>query len=195
MKRLKTSLIAAMAVLTAGTLFAADWYVSPAGKKKASGNAPAAALKDLYRAINKAKAGDRILIAGGKYTGQMGASEIIINKPLTIVGGYSADFSQRDVVKYPTIIQPANDKNDTKGLGLVTLKLPNGKGPDMVIDGLVLDQSYMNSYHTVKGKPAGVETGMWLEPPAKGAKDKFGSAKSYSIFSETKSRYEGNIII
>ena len=176
-------------------LAAADWYVSSAGKKKAAGNAPGAPLKDLYRAISKAQPGDRILIAGGKYAGQMGASEIVITKPLTLIGGYSADFSQRDVVKYPTVIQPANDKNDTKGLGLVTLKLPNGKGPDMVIDGLVIDQSYMNSYHTVKGKPAGVETGMWLEPPAKGANDKFGSAKSYSIFSETKSRYEGNIII
>ncbi len=195
MKGMKISLIAVMAALSAGTLFAADWYVSPTGKKKAEGNAATAPLKDLYRAIKKAKAGDRILLAAGKYTGQMGASEIIIDKPITLIGGYSTDFSQRDVTKFASVIQPANDKNDTKGLSVITLKLPNGKGPDMVIDGLVIDQSYMNSYHTVKGKPAGVETGMWLEPPAKGAKDKFGSAKSYSIYNPTMSRYEGNIII
>ncbi|MBR4662264.1 MAG: right-handed parallel beta-helix repeat-containing protein [Lentisphaeria bacterium] len=195
MKKMKIGLIAVMTALTAGSLFAADWYVSAAGKKKAAGNAADAPLKDLYRAIKKAKAGDRILIAGGKYTGQMGASEIVIDKPITMIGGYSPDFAQRDVAKYPTMIQPANDKNDTKGLSVITLKLPNGKGPDMVIDGLVIDQSYMNSYHTVKGKPAGVETGMWLEPPAKGAKDKFASAKSYSIYNPTMSRYEGNIII
>ena len=53
----------------------------------------------------------------------------------------------------------------------------------------------MNSYHDTKGKPEGVETGMWLEPPAKGSKDQFASAKSYSIYSETAGRFEGNVII
>ncbi|MBQ9337202.1 MAG: right-handed parallel beta-helix repeat-containing protein [Lentisphaeria bacterium] len=191
----KKGLFAVLVAAVVCPMAAADWYVSPAGKKKAAGNAPSAPLKDVYTAISKAKAGDRILLAAGKYTGQMGASEIIIDKPISLIGGYSPDFSQRDLVKYPSMIQPANDKNDTKGLSVITLKLPNGKGPDMVIDGIVIDQSYMNSYHTVKGKPAGVETGMWLEPPAKGANDKFGSAKSYSIYNPTASRYEGNIII
>ena len=36
---------------------------------------------------------------------------------------------------------------------------------------------------------------MWLEPPAKGPKDKFASAKSYSIYKETKNRYQGNITV
>jgi len=190
-KGLLTAIIAALVC----PVFAADWYVSPNGKKKNPGNAPNAPMKDIYKAVKAARPGDRILLTEGKYTGQMGASEIVIDKPLALIGGYNSDFSQRDVVKFPTMIQPANDKNDTKGLGVITLKLPNGKGPDMVIDGLIIDQSYMNSYHTIKGKPAGVETGMWLEPPAKGAKDKFASAKSYSIYSPTQSRYEGNIII
>ena len=192
---LKFGWLAALAVLTIAPLSAADWYVSPAGKNKNAGNAPDAPLKNIPKAIQKAKPGDTIRIAAGNYSGQMGASEIIIDKPVTILGSYSPDFSSRDIVKYTTLIQPANEKNDTKGIGLLTLKLPNGPGPDMVIDGLVIDQSYMNSYHTVKGKPEGVETGMWLEPPAKGAKDKFASAKSYSIYSETQCRYEGNIII
>ena len=191
----KKGLFAVLVAAVVCPMTAADWYVSPAGKKKAAGNTPDAPLKDIYRAIKAAKPGDTIRLAAGKYTGQMGASEIIIDKPLTLMGGFSPDFKQRDLVKFPSVIQPANDKNDTKGLGVITMKLPNGKGPDMVIDGLVIDQSYMNSYHTVKGKPAGVETGMWLEPPAKGAKDKFGSAKSYSIYNPVASRYEGNIII
>ena len=191
----KKGLFAVLVAAVVCPMTAADWYVSPAGKKKAAGNTPDAPLKDIYRAIKAAKPGDTIRLAAGKYTGQMGASEIIIDKPLTLMGGFSPDFKQRDLVKYPSVIQPANDKNDTKGLGVITMKLPNGKGPDMVIDGLVIDQSYMNSYHTVKGKPAGVETGMWLEPPAKGANDKFGSAKSYSIYNPVASRYEGNIII
>ena len=134
-------------------------------------------------------------MAEGSYSGLLGASEIKIEKPVTIIGGYSTDFATRDVCAHATKIQPPNDKNDSKGLGVITLKLPNGKGPDMVLDGIVIDQAFMNSYHDVKGKPAGVETGMWLEPPAKGSKDKFASAKSYSIYSETASRYEGDIII
>ena len=65
----------------------------------------------------------------------------------------------------------------------------------MVIDGIVIDQSFMNSYHDTKGKPEGVETGMWLQGPAKGSKDKFASAASYSIYSETQNRFEGNVIV
>ena len=172
-----------------------ELYVSQStGSKKGPGT-KAAPFKTIYDAVKKANPGDIIYIAEGNYTGKLGASEIIIDKPVTLMGGFKADFSARDIAAYPTLIQPANAKNDTKGLAVLTLDLPNGKGPDMVIDGLVIDQSYMNSYHDVKGKPEGVETGMWLEPPAKGSKDQFASAKSYSIYKPTANRFEGNVII
>ncbi|MBQ7731417.1 MAG: right-handed parallel beta-helix repeat-containing protein, partial [Lentisphaeria bacterium] len=110
--------------------------------------------------------------------------------------GYSDDFATRDLAKFTTKIQPPNDKNDSKGLGVLVLKMPNGQaGTKMVVDGIVIDQSFMNSYHDTKGKPEGVETGMWLQGPAKGSKDKFASAASYSIYSETQNRYEGDVII
>lgn len=190
-KVLSILLLVAFAITT----FGADLYVSQeTGKKKGPGTKEAP-FRAIHDALKQAAAGDTIHLAAGNYTGALGASEIIIDKPVTLIGGYTADFASRDVLKNPTLIQPANDKNDTKGLGLVTLKLPAGPGPAMVIDGLIIDQSYMNSYHDVKGKPEGVETGMWLEPPAKGSKDKFASAKSYSIFSETQNRFEGDIII
>ena len=177
------------------SMFGADLYVSQSvGKKKGPGTKEAP-FKAIADAVKKAEAGDTIHIAQGTYTGLLGASEIVIDKAVSLVGGYSPDFSERNVTKYPTLIQPVNDKNDTKGIGLLTLKPPAGPGPDMVIDGLVIDQSYMNSYHDVKGKPEGVETGMWLEPPSKGSKDKFASAKSYSIYKETQNRYEGNLTI
>ena len=192
---MKKLLIALVGVALAASTFSADWYVSAStGKKKGPGTKDAP-FKAILDAMKKAAPGDTIYMAEGKYSGAMGASEIVIDKPVTIKGGYSADFATRDVCKHATIIQPPNEKNDSKGIGLLTLKLPNGAGPDMVIDGLVIDQSYMNSYHDVKGKPEGVETGMWLEPPAKGSKDQFASAKSYSIYSETACRYEGNITI
>ena len=184
-----------LAVTLGFSALGADFYVCQSrGKKKGPGTKDAP-FRAIFDALKQAQPGDTIHMAAGSYTGQMGASEIIVDKPVTIIGGYNSDFSTRNVTEYPTLIQPSNDKNDTKGIGLLTLELPAGPGPDMVIDGLIIDQSYMNSYHDIKGKPEGLETGMWLEPPAKGSKDKFASAKSYSIYSETKGRYEGNIII
>lgn len=169
------------------------WYVSQTtGKKKGPGTS-AAPFRAISDAIKAAAPGDTIYIAQGTYTGLLGASEIIVDKPLSIYGGYAPDFSSRDVTVYPTLIQPKNEKNDTKGLSVITLAPTTGG--EILIDGIVIDQAYMNSYHDIKGKPEGVETGMWLEPPAKGSKDQFASAKSYSIFMEGKHRFEGNVTI
>ncbi|MCQ2397128.1 MAG: DUF1565 domain-containing protein [Lentisphaeria bacterium] len=186
--------IAAVIAMTFSVM-AGEWYVSQTtGKKKGPGTkeAPFKAISD---AVKAAAAGDTIYVAEGTYTGLMGASEIIIDKPVTLMGGYAADFSERNLQTHPALIQPKNEKNDTKGLSVITLKMPAGAGPAMVLDGIVVDQGYMNSYHDVKGKPEGVETGMWLEPPAKGSKDQFASAKSYSVYAETQNRFEGDIVI
>ena len=192
---MKKLLLSAMCLALGGALFGADLYVSQStGKKKGPGTM-AAPFKNITDAVKKASPGDTIHIAAGKYAGVMGVSEIIIDKAVTLIGSYAPDFSTRDISKHATLIQPPNDKNGTKGIGLLTLKPPAGPGPDLVIDGLVIDQSYMNSYHDVKGKPEGVETGMWLEPPSKGSKDPFASAKSYSIYKETQNRFEGHLII
>ena len=195
---MKKTLFVLFGLLLCAAVAAGELYVSQStGKKKGPGTKEAP-FKTINDALKKAKPGDTIFIAAGNYTGKMGASEIIIDKPVTLVGGFAPDFSARDIAKYTTLIQPKNEKNDTKGIGLLTLRLPKGPGPDMVIDGLVIDQSFMNSYHAVKGKPAGVETGMWLEPPAKGPKDKYASAKSYSIYCDIgggRYYYEGNIVI
>ena len=188
--------VSTLALLCIGLgLSAADLYVNAGtGKKKGPGTKDAP-FKTIHDAIKKARPGDVIHISGGKYVGKLGASEIIVDKAVSLIGSYSPDFSRRDIAQFPTLIQPANDKNDTKGLGVLTLNPPAGKGPDMVIDGLVIDQGFMNSYHDVKGKPEGVETGMWLAPPKKGSKDKFPSAKAYSIYKPTANRYEGSITI
>ena len=198
---MKKFLLSAMCLALGAALFGVDLgtgnniYVSQStGKKKGPGTKEAP-FKSITDAVKKASPGDTIHIAGGTYVGMLGASEIIIDKAVTLKGSYSPDFSTRDIAKHPTLIQPTNDKNGTKGIGLLTLKPPAGPGPDLVVDGLVIDQSYMNSYHDVKGKPEGVETGMWLEPPSKGSKDQFASAKSYSIYKETQNRFEGNVII
>jgi len=56
--------------------------------------------KNLQKAIDNAKPGDVILVAQGNYFGMLNSGNIVIDKPLTIMGGYSDDFSTRDILKY-----------------------------------------------------------------------------------------------
>ena len=61
----------AVALTLAGQAFAADWYVSPSGKNKNEGTSPSAPLKNIWKAIELASAGDVIHVAAGNYNGQM----------------------------------------------------------------------------------------------------------------------------
>ena len=92
-------------------------------------------------------------------------------------------------------VSRGKDKKGT-GLGICTIQCdmakPAPKGVNMVFDGLIFDDGQAQSYHPVKGKPEGVETGMWLEPPAKGDTP-FASSKRYLVYSATANRAEGDI--
>ena len=158
---------------------ATDWYVSAnVGKKKNEGTTPEAPLKAIWSALEKAAPGDVIHVAQGNYNGKTSCGWILIDKPVSIIGGYSDDFSERDITKYPTMLKPTNAMNATKpamDIGTVGFKMwasandaEKIKGMTTLIDGLYIDHGDANSYHATKGKPEGVETGMWLEPPAKG---------------------------
>lgn len=192
--------LAAFAVAT--NLSAKDIYVSLAKGKNKNAGTKVAPYKNLWKALSVAKIGDVIHIAEGNYPGRMKCGWFKMDKPVSLIGGYSADFSARDPLKYKTMFQPHNKNNDKKGgaLGLLHLEFEKSpmkapKGFDIVIDGLIFDDGFASSYHAVKGKPAGFDTGMWLEGPAKNKADKFPSANRYSIYSATASRGEGNLTI
>ena len=195
MKRLMI-LTAAMAALT--TLSAADIYVSLSTGKKKNAGTKEAPLKNLWHALQKAGDGDVIHLAEGIYPGNAKCNWFLIDKAVSIIGGYSPDFAARDPLKHRTMFQPLNENNDKKGtgLGIFTIQFdmskPAPKGVNMVFDGLIFDDGQAQSYHPVKGKPAGVETGMWLEPPAKG-NTPFASSKRYLVYSATANRAEGDI--
>lgn len=192
----------AMAVFGATQLAAADLYVSLANGKNSNAGTKEAPLKNLWKALTVAKTGDTIHLAEGNYPGRMKCGWFEMKEPVSIIGGYSADFSQRDPLQFKTMFQPVNENNDKKGSGLGLLHLEFDKSPstapkgfDMVIDGIIFDDGFASSYHAEKGKPEGFETGMWLEGPAKNINDKFPSANRYSIYSATASRGDGNITI
>ena len=189
-------LTAAMAALT--TLSAADIYVSLSTGKKKNAGTKEAPLKNLWHALQKAADGDVIHLAEGIYPGNAKCNWFLIDKAVSIIGGYSPDFAARDPLKHRTMFQPLNENNDKKGtgLGIFTIQFdmakPAPKGVNMVFDGLIFDDGQAQSYHPVKGKPEGVETGMWLEPPAKG-NTPFASSKRYLVYSATANRAEGDI--
>ena len=189
-------LTAAMAALT--TLSAADIYVSLSTGKKKNAGTKEAPLKNLWHALQKAADGDVIHLAEGIYPGNAKCNWFLIDKAVSIIGGYSSDFAARDPLKHRTMFQPLNENNDKKGtgLGIFTIQFdmskPAPKGVNMVFDGLIFDDGQAQSYHPVKGKPEGVETGMWLEPPAKG-NTPFASSKRYLVYSATANRAEGDI--
>ncbi len=195
-----TSVLALAAVMTG--VSAADLYVSlETGKNKNAGTKEAP-LKNLWKALEKAQVGDTIHVAQGIYPGKMKCGWFKMERPVSIIAGYSADFAQRDPLTYKTMIQPLNEHNDKKGTGLGLLHIEFDKNPmtapkgfDITIDGLIFDDGFASSYHAIKGKPEGFDTGMWLEGPAKNIADKCVSANRYSIFSATASRGEGNITI
>ena len=195
---MKKMIMAMVAVVCIAAVQAGDIYVSLSTGKKKNAGTKEAPLKNLWHALQKAGDGDTIHLAEGIYPGNAKCNWFLIDKAVSIVGGYSTDFSARDPLKHRTMFQPLNENNDKKGtgLGIFTIQFdmskPMPKGVDMVFDGLIFDDGQAQSYHPVKGKPEGVETGMWLEPPAKG-NTPFASSKRYLVYSATANRVEGDI--
>ena len=194
-------LLVALTALT--TLSAKDIFVSLSTGKNKNPGTKEAPYKNLWKAIAVAKDNDVIHIAEGIYPGRMKCGWFKLEKPVSLFGGYSADFTRRDPLKFKTMFQPKNENNDKKSgaLGLLHIELDKSparapKGFHMVIDGIIFDDGFASSFHATKGKPAGFDTGMWLEGPAMNkAVDKFPSANRYSIYSATASRGEGDLTI
>ena len=121
MNKLMTLTAAALAATTAA---AADIYVSlETGKNKNEGTKEAP-LKNLWKALENAKDGDTIHLAEGIYPGKMKQNWFLIDKAVSILGGYSKDFSER---------KPLEPHAGVKALGLA-LRLVIGVREALVED-------------------------------------------------------------
>ena len=189
-----------LVALTASAAAAKDIYVSlETGKNKNEGTKEAP-LKNLWKAIETAADGDVIRVAEGVYPGKMKQNWFLIDKAVSVIGGYAPDFSSRDPLKFRTLFQAKNENNDKKGsgLGVFHIEFDHTKAEpdnvDMKFDGLIFDEGFANSYHATKGKPEGFETGMWLEGPAMNKEaDKFPSPNRYLVYSATQNRATGKL--
>ena len=197
----KHLLAAATAVLAVAATHAADIYVSlDTGKNKNAGTKEAP-LKNLWKALENANDGDTIHLAEGVYPGKMKQNWFLVDKAVSILGGYAKDFAERKPLAHKTMFQALNENNDKKGTGLGVFTIDftkrQGNHPQNVVmkfDGLIFDEGFANSYHETKGKPEGFDTGMWLEGPAwNKTRDKFPSANRYLVYSATANRATGKL--
>ena len=192
--------LAACMALAAWAAPAADIYVSLSTGKNKNAGTKEAPLKNLWKALETGAPGDVIHVAEGNYPGKMKCGWVQMDKPMSVIGGYSADFSQRDPLKFKTMLQPTNDQNDKKGsamaLFLVNFNNKPFSGFKIVVDGLIFDDGFASSYHETKGKPEGFDTGMWLEGPAMNkTRDKFPSANRYSLFTQLGYGTDGDLVV
>ncbi len=178
----------------------ADPYFSPASGKalfvsKDTGNNTWAGTKDkpvknLDKAVAVAKAGDTILVAEGSYSGTFDIGFFEIDKPLKFYGGFSKDFSTRDLIAHPTLIQPNNKSAASSRKAMFRLmKAIDGT----VVDGFVFDMGLRNSYSPGEGKPEGVDSGMLLLPPAKATGEN--ATVTEPIFSIPSAADGGTVVI
>ena len=161
-------------------------YVSATtGSARSDGLTPEKPLKDLQKAIDLAEENDQILVAEGNYLGNMdrgyiecgkfGSSAQSPGKFISIYGGYSTDFSERDIIKHVTKIQPVDQKFIAPMFNFNARRPYGYKGPvgNVVIDGLVFDFGENNLYcaadvkNEITGTPnEGVLSGRFVEPDA-----------------------------
>ncbi len=159
-----------------------DYYVSPKGRGRVGSKEKPA--KDLAALIKKLKKGDVIHIAAGTYIGKAGLSSDIISVPVSIIGGYSPDFSTRDPWgKYKTIMTGTNELKaaTTERIGI---KAPRMSG-EFVLDGLIIDNGPRNRFKTVKKlmilRKANMEKGENPTPETPGIKILIGSDSKVTI--------------
>ena len=124
-----------------------NYYISQNGRGRTASKAQPA--KDLAAVIMKLKAGDIVHIAGGTYKSKSGRGSDVIPVSVSIIGGYSPDFSSRDPWgKYKTILTGTNDYNT--GLTTSRLRINGRAGNAVLIDGVIIDNGPRNRYKTEK---------------------------------------------
>ncbi|MBO4263934.1 MAG: hypothetical protein J5871_04570 [Bacteroidales bacterium] len=142
------------------------WYVSTSGSNKNDGLSAASPLKNLQKAIDNAENGDVVLVAEGNYLGTLGVGYIEIkDKYISVVGGFNADFTERNPVQHRTTIQTGPEhveKNGSKPL--IRIDAAGQRQGTILIDGFGLDLGLQNLYAAPdpderNGWPEGCETG------------------------------------
>lgn len=124
-----------------------NFYVSMDGSNRNDGSR-AKPVKDIQKAIDLAENGDVINIAEGSYLGRLEQGFIEIkNKYISLIGGWSPDFTERDPAKYITEMRPGVAQAGTCGSrGTVHIESKGQPQRTIVIDGISFDRGQINIY-------------------------------------------------
>jgi len=204
MKTLKITLLAIAALLMVLPAQAQNrgnrWYVSQSTGSNRNDGSQASPLKNIQKAIDMAVAGDVICVAEGNYYGLLNSGNIKINKAVSIIGGWSSDFSERDILKHRTYIQPtATSNGSAQGQGTVQINVMQS-GSLVELDGLIMDRGNSVAYNPRgEGRPEGVETAMMQPIGSSGAgapgvpEDKVYTTETAIVYINTGSRCDVTI--
>lgn len=159
-------------------------------------------LKDLQKAIDEAPEGAVICVAEGNYLGKLDQGWVKVNKYLSIVGGYSDDFSQRDPVKFRTTMRPGPEQKMTSGnQGVMDIRVAGKRDGVVLIDGIIFDRGQISAYvaplhdNPAAAAPEGCETGRIVvvgESPSAALMQPQGMASAFQLIS---GEMEGNLTI
>lgn len=146
-------------------------YVSASTGSNRNDGSKGSPLKDLQKAVDDAPEGAVIHVAEGNYEGKLNAGYISIKKYISIIGGYTSDFSHRDPsVNLTTIIPGAAAGGTNANYGLLDIYVKGNRKGVVLIDGFILDKGEQNCYflpdpkNPKSGTPEGCESGR-LDPP------------------------------
>ena len=159
-----------------------NYYVRPDGKgKDATKEMPA---KDIAAIAMQLKAGDVVHLAAGVYTSKADQSSDVFTVPISIIGGYSPDFSSRDPWgQHKTVFSGSNDISKgltTERIGILTDKDYKDWTGTVLIDGIIVDNGARNYYQNAQTemlilRKASPEKGMNPTPNTPGIKVRTGS--------------------
>jgi Right handed beta helix region len=121
-----------------------DWFIK-AGASGGDGTREKP-FRDPFQALDKAEGGDTIHVTVGDYFGKLHSGQWkILIRNLTLLGGYDAEFAQRDPWKNPTRLV-MNDEERAKGSRLGTILSSEENSEGLVLDGFIFDGSTYNTY-------------------------------------------------
>jgi len=141
-------------------------YVSVSNGSNRNDGSQSSPIKDLQKAIDVAPEGAVICVAEGNYMGYLEQGWVKLNKYLSIVGGYSEDFSQRDPIKFRTTMRPGVEQIPTSGnQGVMDIRVVGKRNGVVLVDGIIFDRGQISAYlapvysNPVAAAPEGCETG------------------------------------
>jgi len=161
MKRFVISLTIIACIFAGSMLHAAVIHVSITNGKNNNDGSKGSPVKNIDKAIQMAKAGDEIKIAGGIYMGTFNVGFLESDKPLKMYGSFNEDFSKQDIINHPTVFQPDNASGGKSRKALLRFTKDVG---GTVIDHIVFDMGERNAYSLKEGFVEGVEGGRLLQP-------------------------------